>query len=189
MWFYGSEGRHKGGSAPTIGIVGRLGGIGARPERVGLVSDADGAVSAVAIAKLGDMVNRGDVLKGDVFVSTHICPTAPTKPHDPVPFMGSPINMTIANREEMSADLDAVISIDTTRGNRVINHRGFAISPTIKEGWIMRTSEDLLELMSYTTGKAPVVFPITMQDITPYGSGLYHLSKAFSSPAPPPKLP
>ncbi len=180
VWFYGSEGRHKGGSAPTIGIVGRLGGIGARPERVGLVSDADGAVSAVAIAmKLGDMVNRGDVLKGDVFVSTHICPTAPTKPHDPVPFMGSPINMTIANREEMSADLDAVISIDTTRGNRVINHRGFAISPTIKEGWIMRTSEDLLELMSYTTGKAPVVFPITMQDITPYGNGLYHLNSVL----------
>ena len=180
VWFYGTEGCHAGGSAPTIGIVGRLGGIGARPDRVGLVSDADGAVSAVAIAmKLGDMAQRGDLLKGDVFVSTHICPTAPTKPHDPVPFMGSPINMTIANREEMSEDLDAVLSIDTTRGNRVINHRGFAISPTIKEGWILRTSEDLLEIMTYTTGKSPVVFPITMQDITPYGNGVYHLNSVL----------
>ncbi|MDY3868135.1 MAG: DUF1177 domain-containing protein [Pyramidobacter sp.] len=177
VWFWGTEGKHNGGSAPTLGIVGRLGGIGARPERIGLVSDADGAVSAVAIAmKLTDMAKKGDRLKGDVFVSTHICPNAPTRPHDPVPFMGSPINMTIANREEMTDELDAVLSIDTTRGNRIINSRGFAISPTVKEGWILRTSEDLLELMSYVTGEAPKVFALTMTDITPYGNGLYHLN-------------
>lgn len=177
VWFHGTEGRRKGGKAPTLGIVGRLGGIGARPERIGLVSDADGAVSAVAIAmKLGDMFQRGDRLKGDIFISTHICPNAPTRPHDPVPFMDSPITMQIANTEEMGEDLDAVLSIDTTRGNRVINHRGFAISPTVKEGYILRISEDLLSLMSYVTGSAPVVFPITTQDITPYGNDLYHLN-------------
>ena len=177
VWFYGTEGKHNGGSAPTIGIVGRLGGIGARPERVGLVSDGDGAISAVTIAmKLGDMMKKGDLLKGDVFVSTHICPNAPTRPHDPVPFMGSPINMTISNREEMGEELDAVLSIDTTRGNRIINTRGFAISPTVKEGWILRVSEDLLELMSYVTGEMPKTFPITMTDITPYGNGLYHMN-------------
>ena len=90
--------------------------------------------------------------------------------------MDSPINMAIANAEEMSEDLDAVLSVDTTRGNRVINHRGFAISPTVREGWILRVSEDLLSLMSYVTGRAPVVFPLSMQDITPYGNGLYHLN-------------
>ena len=176
-WFRGAEGKKNGGKAPTLGIVGRLGGIGARPERTGLVSDADGAVSAVAAAmKLGQMAKLGDVLKGDVFVSTHICPDAPTRPHDPVPFMDSPINMTIANGEEMNEELDAVLSIDTTRGNRIINHRGFAISPTVKEGYILRVSEDLLSLMSYVTGASPVVFAITTQDITPYGNGLYHLN-------------
>ena len=177
VWFWGSEGKKKGGKAPTLGIVGRLGGIGARPERIGIVSDGDGAAAALAVAmKLGRMAQLGDVLKGDVFVSTHICPNAPTRPHDPVPFMDSPINMTIANAEEMTGDLDAVLSIDTTRGNRVINHRGFAISPTVKEGYIMRISEDLLTLMSYVTGEDPVVFPITTQDITPYGNDLYHLN-------------
>ncbi len=177
VWFYGSEGKHGGGSAPTLGIVGRLGGIGARPERTGIVSDADGAVTAVAIAmKLGRMESIGDVLKGDVFVSTHICPDAPTRPHEPVAFMDSPINMTIANAEEMSDDLDAVLSIDTTRGNRIINHKGFAISPTVKEGYILQTSEDLLSLMTYVTGRAPVVFAITTQDITPYGNDLYHIN-------------
>ena len=177
VWVRGSSGRISGGTAPTLGIVGRLGGIGARPERTGLVSDADGAVAAVATAmKLARMSAVGDVLKGDVFVSTHICPNAPTRQHDPVPFMDSPINMAIANAEEMSGNLDAVLSVDTTRGNWVINHRGFAISPTVREGWIMRVSEDLLSVMSYVTGRAPVVFPLSMQDITPYGNGLYHLN-------------
>ncbi len=189
VWFKGLNGKKSGGSAPTIGIVGRLGGIGARPERIGLVSDADGAIAAVAtIMKLGRMAKLGDRLAGDVFVSTHICPNAPTRPHDPVPFMSSPITMTIANAEEMTPELDAVLSIDTTRGNRVINHRGFAISPTVKEGYILRVSEDLLALMSYVTGKEPVVFPITTQDITPYGNGLYHLNSIMqpctATPAP-----
>jgi hypothetical protein len=177
VWFSGKSGKRGGGKAPTLGIVGRLGGIGARPERIGLVSDGDGAVAAVAAAmKLGRMASLGDVLAGDVFISTHICPNAPTRPHDPVPFMDSPINMAIANGEEMSDELDAVLSIDTTRGNRVINCKGFALSPTVREGYILRVSEDLLSLMASVTGRAPVVFPITTQDITPYGNGLYHLN-------------
>ena len=177
VWFYGTKGKRAGNDAPTLGIVGRLGGIGARPERIGIVSDADGATSAVAIAmKLGKMASLGDVLEGDVFVSTHICPNAPTRPHTPVPFMDSPINMAIANEEEMTGELDAILSIDTTRGNLVINNRGFAISPTVKEGYILKTSADLLNIMSYVTGRTPVVFPLATQDITPYGNNLYHLN-------------
>lgn len=77
---------------PTLGILGRLGGLGARPEMIGYVSDGDGALAALAIvAKLLDMKKKGDVLPGDIFISTHICPDAPTSPHDPVPFMGSPV--------------------------------------------------------------------------------------------------
>lgn len=189
VWFPGTKGKRGGGSAPTLGIVGRLGGIGARPERLGLVSDGDGAISAVAAAmKLGRMASLGEILPGDVFISTHICPNAPTRPHDPVPFMDSPINMVIANKEEISDELDAVLSIDTTRGNRVINCRGFAISPTVKEGYILRVSEDLLSIMASVTGRAPVVFPITTQDITPYGNNLYHLNSIMqpctATPAP-----
>jgi len=178
--FSGSRGKSRGGTAPTLGILGRLGGIGARPERIGLVSDADGAITAVAAAmKLGAMAKNGDVLPGDVFVSTHICPNAPTQPHDPVPFMDSPINMAIANAEEIAPDLDGVLSFDTTRGNRIINHRGFAISPTVKEGYILRVSEDLLTIMSRVTGRPPVVFALTTQDITPYGNDLYHLNSVL----------
>ena len=173
----GSEGKSKGGDAPTLGILGRLGGSGARPEMLGLVSDGDGAIVALAVAlKVLDMNNKGDFLKGDIIVSTHICPNAPTQPHDPVPFMGSPVDMASVNKEEVTGELDAILSIDTTKGNRVINTNGFAISPTVKEGYILRTSEDLLDIMQTVTGKTPYVFPLTIQDITPYGNDLHHLN-------------
>lgn len=173
----GTEGKSKGGSVPTLGIVGRLGGIGARPSRIGLVSDADGAIAAVASAlKLADMQVKGDRLKGDVIVTTHICPDAPTRPHEPVDFMDSPVDIGAMNAHEVLPEMDAVLSIDTTKGNRVINHKGFAISPTVKEGCILRVSEDLLRIMEMTTGLLPVTFPITMQDITPYGNDLYHIN-------------
>lgn len=176
----GTKGKTSGGNAPTIGLLGRLGGIGARPERIGFVSDGDGALCVLAIAaKLLDMKKKGDDLEGDVFISTHICPVAPTQPHIPVPFMGSPVEMSQVNREEVSDDLDAILSVDTTKGNRVINTRGFAISPTVKEGYILRTSEDLLDLMQITTGRLPYVFPLTIQDITPYGNNLYHLNSVL----------
>lgn len=173
----GSSGRRNGGNAPTLGVIGRLGGIGARPEAIGLVSDGDGACAAIAVAmKLGSMSAKGDVLPGDVVIATHVCPCAPTIPHEPVPFMGAPVDMATMNRLEIDPSMDAVLSIDTTKGNRVINHRGFAISPTVKEGYILRVSESLLDIMSMTTGRLPVTFPITTQDITPYGNGVYHLN-------------
>lgn len=173
----GKNGKASGGTAPTIGLLGRLGGLGARPERIGYVSDGDGALVAIALAaKLLDMKNKGDDLDGDVFISTHICPDAPTAPHIPVPFMGSPVDMAQVNAEELSPELDAVLSVDTTKGNRIINTRGFAISPTVKEGYILRTSEDLLDIMQITTGRLPYVFALTQQDITPYGNDLHHLN-------------
>lgn len=173
----GAAGRRAGGEAPTLGIVGRLGGVGARPSRIGLVSDADGAVAAVAIArKLAFMRREGDVLLGDVIIATHICPDAPTKPHLPVDFMDSPVSIEEMNRREVSADMAAVLSIDTTKGNRLLNTRGFALSPTVKEGWILKVAPDLLRLAEVTSGRPPVTFPITMQDITPYGNGVDHLN-------------
>ena len=173
----GKNGKSSGGTAPTIGLLGRLGGLGARPAAVGFVSDGDGALVAMVLAaKLLDMHNKGDVLEGDVFISTHICPDAPTKPHFPVPFMGSPVEMAQVNKEEISDDLDAILSVDTTKGNRIINHRGFAISPTVKEGYILKVSNDLLDVMQTTTGQLPKVFALSMQDITPYGNDLYHIN-------------
>lgn len=46
----GKNGKSVGGTAKTIGILGRLGGLGARPEQLGFVSDGDGAITALAVA-------------------------------------------------------------------------------------------------------------------------------------------
>lgn len=173
----GKNGKLSGGNAPTLGIVGRLGGIGARPERVGFVSDGDGALVAVsAAAKLLDMNKKGDILNGDVILTTHICPKAPTQPHEPVPFMGSPVEIETMNQYEVTNEMDAILSVDTTKGNNIVNHKGFAITPTVKEGYILRVSPDLLFLYEQVTGILPVTLPITMQDITPYGNDIYHIN-------------
>lgn len=177
LFFPGTEGRKKGGDAPTLGIIGQLGGIGARPHCIGLVSDADGALTALAVAlKLGHMAAKGEYLKGDVFITTHICPNAPTVAHHPVPFMGSPVDIPMMNRYLVRQEMDAILSVDTTRGNRIANYRGFALTPTVKEGYILPVSNDLLDIMEVTSGKLPVTIPLALQDVTPYGNGLHHLN-------------
>jgi hypothetical protein len=173
----GKAGRAAGGNAPTTGIVGRLGGIGARPEQVGLVSDGDGAVTALSCAvKLAAMAERGDVLDGDVMIATHICPSAPTLPHDPVPFMDSPVSMETMNRLEVRPEMDVVLSVDTTKGNRLVNHKGIALTPTVLQGYLLPVADDLLDIYGNVTGQPPVVLPLTIYDITPYGNGLPHVN-------------
>lgn len=185
----GTQGRSAGGSAPTIGLIGRLGGIGARPTRQGFVSDGDGALAALACAaKLLKMQRREDKLPGDVIVTTQICAHAPTRPHDPVPFMSSCVDQYCKNAHEVDPAMEAILSVDTTKGNRIINLRGFAISPTVKDGYLLRVSEDLLRIIRVTTGRPSAAFPLTQQDLTPYGNGLYHMNSivqpAFGTTAP-----
>lgn len=173
----GKTGRSSGGEAPTLGIIGRLGGIGARPAAVGLVSDGDGAVAAVAAAlALGRRAKSGDRLAGDVVIATHICPDAPTEAHDPVPFMGSPVSMETMNRLEVSRSMEAILVVDTTKGNRIINWKGIAITSTVVGGWVLPVAPDLLDVFEQVCGVPPRVLPLSTYDVTPYGNGLYHVN-------------
>jgi len=173
----GVEGKYSGGTSRSLGIIGRLGGIGARPECIGLVSDADGAVISLAAAyKIAEMMKRGDLIEGDVIVKTHICPNAPTRPYKPAPMMDSPVDIFTLLRREAEGQVDAIISVDATKANWVIKHNGFAITPTVKEGWILKVSPDLIDIYIRVTGQPPVVVPITMQDIIPYTTPVYHIN-------------
>ena len=164
-------------AGPALGIIGRLGGIGARPDCLGLVSDADGAIVSLACAaKLAKMAARGDRLPGSVIVATHISPRSPIIPHEPTPFMGAPVDMGTMNRCEVDPGMKAILSIDATKGNWVLNRRGFAITPTVKQGYILPPSPDLLGIVRHVTGEAPAVLPIATQDITPYAAGFYHVN-------------
>lgn len=175
--FPGARGKSQKGDTRTLGIIGRLGGIGARPDRLGLVSDADGAITAVACAlKIADMRREGDTLPGDVIVATHICPRAFVHETPTVPMMMSPVDIATMNRYEVDPAMDAILSIDTTRGNRVVNHRGMAISLPVKDGYILRIPDALLDVYQWVTGIPPVILPLSTQDITPYGTGLRHIN-------------
>lgn len=167
----------KSNDGPTLGIIGQLGGVGAFPSKLGLVSDGDGAIVALAAAaKLLTLAAKGYSLPGGVIVTTHISPRSPIIPHEPTPFMGSPVDIATMNRYEVDPTMDAILAVDTTKGNWILNRRGFAITPTVKEGYILRVSDPLLEIMRIVTNQPPVVLPITTQDITPYGNGVYHLN-------------
>ncbi|OHD80841.1 MAG: hypothetical protein A3J97_01800 [Spirochaetes bacterium RIFOXYC1_FULL_54_7] len=83
------------------------------------------------------------------------------------------------NRHEVDPAMDAILSIDTTKGNRVINHRGFAISPTLKEGYILKMADDLMDIYEWSTGLDVKSIPVSTQDITPYGNGLHHINSIF----------
>lgn len=173
----GTAGRLRGGAAPTLGVIGQLGGMGARPAQTGLVSDADGGIAALAVAlTLGDASTRGDRLSGDVMIRTHVCPNAPTEARRPVPMMKSPVEMRTITRRTIDPTMDAVLSVDTTRGNRILNHRGIAITPTVKAGYVLKVSEHLLDILQNTTGRMPFVLPVTTQDITPYDNRLHHVN-------------
>lgn len=163
-----------------IAILGRLGGVGARESALGLVSDADGALAALTVAaEILELKSYGDNLDLDIYISTHICPNAPTLKHNPVDFMSSPISIEEINKKELvEYDIDPgiVFSVDTTKGNRIINTKGFSITPTVKEGYILKVNPILLNIMEWTSGKLPSVLPITTQDITPYDNGIYHIN-------------
>lgn len=170
--------------APCLGVIGKLGGIGARPARIGIVSDADGAIAALAIAlKVAAMRKAGDVLPGDIIISTHICPAAPTRPHHPVPFMSSPVDRDVLCRSEINDSMDAILSIDTSRGNRLVNHKGIAITSTVLQGYVLPVSDDLLTILEFVTAQRAAVLPISTQDITPYANNLYHINSIMQPAA------
>jgi hypothetical protein len=169
--------RFPDGGEPCLGILGVLGGTGMRPERPGLVSDADGAVVALAVAAtLARQWEAGDGLPGRVVVATHICPRALMRPQLPAPMMSCPADRVAVLRAMLDPAMQAVLSVDASKANRVLNRVGFAITPTVKQGWILRVADDLLDAQQAATGEAPLVLPITMQDITPYGSGVRHIN-------------
>ena len=173
----GARGKRAGGDAPTLGIIGRHGGSGARPTKIGFVSDGDGAAAALSAASaLARMRGQGDVLPGDVIVTTHVCPDAPTQPHEPVEFMGSPVGMQAMNAAEVHPEMDAIVSIDTTKGNRIVNHRGIALTPTVVQGWVMHVAPDLVSIYERVCGIPAVVLPLATADVTPYGNGAYHVN-------------
>jgi hypothetical protein len=173
----GEPGSEAASKAPTLGIIGRLGAQQAQPQRVGYVSDADGSIVAIAAAlKLLKLYAAGVRLAGDVIITTHVSSHASITRRKPVDFMGTPVSSKVMNTYEVDPKMDGILSFDTSKGNRLINHRGIAISPTAKAGYLLPVAPDLLTILEYATGRPAHTFPIVQQDITPYDNGLRHFN-------------
>ena len=174
--FPGSAGKYAGGAAPTTGIIGSNGGLRLPGPYPGLASDADGCIVGLAAAlRLARMHSRKQQLAGDVLVSTHICQKARPVPHDPYPFVMSPLPSSEKHPRLVDDRMDAMLTPETCKGNKMVSHLGFAVTPPVREGIIMRPHASILHIVEMVTGKAPVVFPITMQDVTPYELGVHHI--------------
>ncbi|MGT2427679.1 DUF1177 family protein [Cupriavidus basilensis] len=163
---------------PALGLVGRLGGVGARPAVTGLVSDADGAIVAIATAlKLADMAATGDVLAGPVRIHTHICPHA-----------GYAAASSGADDEIAFRDAQDDVGMKcmpgwppscrwTPRGATASSTAAaWRLTPVAKEGWLLRLPERMLDVMGWVSGELPAVLPLTTQDVTPYENGLWHVN-------------
>ena len=80
------QGKTSGGDAPTLGLLGRLGGLGARPGESDSCLTATAPLSGISLAaKLLDMQNKGRHTGGVTSLYPLMCvPDAPTRPHKPV---------------------------------------------------------------------------------------------------------
>lgn len=174
--FPGESGKSRGGDAPTTGIIGSNGGLRLPGPYPGLASDADGCIVGLAAAlHLARAHARGQKLAGDVLVSTHICQQARPVPHDPYPFVMSPLPSSEKHPRLVDERMDAILTPETCKSNKMLSHLGFAVTPPVREGFILRPHASILHIMEMVTGTAPVVFPITMQDVTPYELGVHHI--------------
>ena len=174
--FPGTSGKSSGGTAPTTGIMGSNGGLRLPGPYPGLASDADGCVVGLSAAlRLARLRTRGQVPAGDILVSTHICQQARPIPHDPYPFVMSPLPSSEKHPRLVDARMDAILTPETCKSNKMLSHLGFAVTPPVREGFILRPHASILHIMEMVTGNAPVVFPITMQDVTPYELGVHHI--------------
>ena len=170
----GHDGKHAGGGAPTLGLLGQLGGLRV-PGIPGLASEADGALVALAVAlRMARQHEAHETFVGDVIGTTHVCQQAVLEPRDPYPFVMPPVPFRRLLDYHIDPAMDAILTTETARGNRFVCHKGFAITQPVKEGLVLPGSPDLLRIMEHVTGAPPVLYPILMQDLTPWDNGVYH---------------
>ncbi|MCL2684216.1 MAG: DUF1177 family protein, partial [Synergistaceae bacterium] len=185
IFLKGKSGRSSGGKAPTLDISASLVGVGSRPASTGLLGDGDAAVIVCAVGlKLLDMKKKGDQVEGDVVILMNITASAPTgkaEGHKPAG-IGCPVNFWLMKSKFVDKTADAIIDVNVTRSDRYCKKKGFAITPTVKEGWILKISEDALDVMERVTGEMPAIMPVTMQEVMPTRNGISFMNDIVALP-------
>ncbi|WP_270934085.1 DUF1177 family protein [Falsiroseomonas oryzae] len=174
--FPGRRGRSAGGNTRTLGVIGSLGALRVPGDNQALVSDADGCLVALAVAlRLARMAAKGQVLASDVLISTQLCHDGRAEPHDPYPFVMSPIPSRLKHPRLVDPRMDGLVVVETCKSNKLVSHKGFAITHVAKEGMLLRLHANLIHIQEMVTGRLPVIFPVSQQDLTPYETGIHHV--------------
>jgi hypothetical protein len=174
--FPGRRGKSTGGNTRTLGVIGSLGALRVPGENLALVSDADGCLVALALAlRLARMAAKGQVLANDVLISTQLCHDGRAEPHDPYPFVMSPIPSRLKHPRLVDPSMDGLVVVETCKSNKLVSHKGFAITHVAKEGMLLRLHANLIHIQEMVTGRLPVIFPVSQQDLTPYETGIHHV--------------
>ena len=184
IFLNGKSGKSSGSPAPTLNLSASLVAIGARPGSIGLVGDGDGALIVIAAGlKMLDMKKKGDQQDGDVIISFNVTGAAPHEPpvcHQP-PEFNCPVNFWKMKSKCVDGTADAILNVNVTRSDRYCKRRGFAITPTVLQGWLLKISEDALNVMERVTGETAVM-PLTMQELMPTRNGISFLNDIGALP-------
>lgn len=165
----GTHGAISGGNSPTLGIIGQCGGQSLSQKTKEHIPDYIGTnVVLFAAARILKMIKSGNTLRGDVILSVQISSDSPASVTSKCK---EPCKKALTH-SEVSLLMDAVISIGSYRGGKIGNSKGIAISPTVKEGYILKTSDDLWNLAKRKMGVSPMGLPLSQQDIIPFEKGL-----------------
>ena len=167
------------GGGRRVEILGRLGAI--QTGEKGLVSDADGAVvSLTTLLELLNLREKGIELKLDVSFATNLSTTARLIPHSPFKFMVPPVGLDEALKVEVDPQATTVLSIDSTKGNRLAKYDDFALTHVIKDGYILKLSDEVLDIYNRVTEHEVYMVPLTSGDLTPLDVNVYHISTLIS---------
>ncbi|AHC52038.1 hypothetical protein SUSAZ_08970 [Sulfolobus acidocaldarius SUSAZ] len=171
---------YRGRGKERVEVLGRLGAIQVRQEK-GLVSDADGAIVSLAILfELLNLREKGIELDVDVSFVTNISLDAKLIRHRPFNFMVPLIGLDEALREEVDGEANLILSIDSTKGNRIAKYDDFAITHVIKDGYILKVNDELVDIYNRVTGHEVYFVPLTTGDLTPMEYNVYHISTLVS---------
>ncbi|AGJ62347.1 DUF1177 domain-containing protein [Saccharolobus islandicus] len=173
--YYGSRGRER------VEILGRLGAIQMQNTSKGLVSDADGAIVTLAVLlELLNLKEKGITLDVDVSFVTNISLNAKLIPHQPFNFMVPLIGLDEALKEEVDPKAGLILSIDSTKGNRLAKFDDFALTHVIKDGYILKLKDEVIDIYNRVTGHEVNLVSLTTGDLTPLDFNVYHISTLIS---------
>lgn len=162
----GTDGAISGGGSPTLGFVGQVGDQASSQSKNERIPDYIGtSIVLLTATKILQMNKSGNALRGDVILSAQISSNTATSEN-------TTLQKEVPTHTEVSQFMDAVISIGSYKREKVGYHKGIAISPTVKEGYILKLSDDLWALAKKNTDVLPISLPLSQQDIIPRETGL-----------------